>query len=261
MSRLLDCQAGRGRRAFTLVELLVVVGIIAVLVAILLPSLQKARQQALAVQCAASLREIGAAFRGFAHNNDGWSPGSFSAQAGGARGWPDVLNGEYFKADNYIARGTGGTKLYCPVNMDSTGKRGIAANYFLTSKNISYPESMPVTDPNKLTYLKGYYDSARPAISVGTSISNYQYGGKITRWRNTGRKVLLYEIEGSTNDGFFDPGLIIGVTPTLPRWAASNASFRHPTLRMNVCFMDGHVDSIAYHPNLANTEMLFTRLK
>jgi prepilin-type N-terminal cleavage/methylation domain-containing protein/prepilin-type processing-associated H-X9-DG protein len=64
----------RGRAAFTLVELLVVIGIIAVLVSILLPALNKARQSAQAISCSSNLRQIGQVFTLYANENGGLLP-------------------------------------------------------------------------------------------------------------------------------------------------------------------------------------------
>src|SRR5213080_57528 len=65
----------RSSRAFTLVELLVVIGIIALLISILLPSLNKAREAAKTLQCSAQLRQVGQAFVNYASNNKGFYPG------------------------------------------------------------------------------------------------------------------------------------------------------------------------------------------
>ena len=62
------------RRAFTLVELLVVIGIIAVLISILLPSLGRARRSAQAVQCRNNLRQVAIAMLMYAGDNAGMLP-------------------------------------------------------------------------------------------------------------------------------------------------------------------------------------------
>ena len=62
----------RRARAFTLVELLVVIGIIALLIGILLPSLSKARKQASKVVCSSNLKQLFIAMQDYSTFNKGW---------------------------------------------------------------------------------------------------------------------------------------------------------------------------------------------
>src|SRR5437763_14496097 len=78
------CSADR-REGFTLVELLVVIGIIALLIGILLPALNKARESARRVACISNMRQIAAAVLSFANEHQGFVPG----RAGGKTVWYD----------------------------------------------------------------------------------------------------------------------------------------------------------------------------
>src|SRR3954452_12099630 len=67
-------KSGRGKTAFTLVELLVVIGIIAVLIGILLPVLSVAQESARRVKCASNLRQLGQGMLSYASANNGQFP-------------------------------------------------------------------------------------------------------------------------------------------------------------------------------------------
>src|SRR5882757_8408078 len=83
------------KRGFTLIELLVVIGIIAILIAFLLPTLARVRENANRVQCASNLKQISMAFFMYTSDNRGWFPcvGVFGNTLGYPRatapaGWP-----------------------------------------------------------------------------------------------------------------------------------------------------------------------------
>ena len=99
--------AGRSARkksviAFTLIELLVVISIIALLMAILMPAIQRVRKQARAVACHSNLRQWGVVFSMYMDDNDGKFPYTHSPFLVADRTWPYIFRPYYSDSNDLL---------------------------------------------------------------------------------------------------------------------------------------------------------------
>jgi prepilin-type N-terminal cleavage/methylation domain-containing protein/prepilin-type processing-associated H-X9-DG protein len=148
------------RAAFSLIEILVVIGIVGLLIALLLPALHRARQQALTVKCRANLQQIGQALLIYANNNTGWIyPPNHGVIPGRPREeyWPCLV----FKPPVWNP-----PILLCPADNQPALECSYLLNHYLRNYSIRYHStnfaggknaSNVIVMGEKRTETEGYY--------------------------------------------------------------------------------------------------------
>jgi len=162
------------RTGFTLIELLVVVAIIALLLAIILPSLKKAKDYAKRIICTSNARQTGLAIRLYAHDNDNKVMPQCNAGGNKYTGNPN----NYPPADSYFAyRKILATGEMIPFHLAVLYETGLIEN-----PEIFYCPAQPITDVFNYDYYtkKGRIEWGSDAIAPNSNgnwyvRTSYQY--------------------------------------------------------------------------------------
>jgi prepilin-type N-terminal cleavage/methylation domain-containing protein len=236
--------APKGRQGFTLIELLVVIAIIAILAALLLPALARAKGKALAIQCLSNIRQVGLASSLYLGDyNDRYPPAttkngrvtqlSWVGNTGLQTPYSSLTAQERWFSE-YLVKATAGAKVEvarCPSDKKSylgTGNSGYQDFGSSYLANIDYTVANDV-----------YTLTARPTDSVVSSI-------KLSQVAKPSRFVVF------SSWGAYWVGWRHWTISTAP-YPMADLLWHWKSYRWNTLFSDGHSDMIKFDPNCYDT--------
>ena len=207
-------QKGGRTASFTLIELLVVITIIAVLAAILLPALRKAKDAALGVVCKANMKQIGLGFLAYADDNQQFLPPCSTSY--GSLTWNGTTrSGAWVKWNSAMYMG------------QYVGNTNISSSAFPDGGRCSTPVLYCPKWYNEYTW-GGSPQPSQEQTGIGFNNVNGTFSAPITKATNAAKLLIVidtpnyYAFNSLSPAGQFPP------------------SFRH-NLMANATFLDGHV--------------------
>ncbi|MFA7232188.1 MAG: DUF1559 domain-containing protein [Victivallaceae bacterium] len=229
------CSKGR----FTLIELLVVIAIIAILAAMLLPALNKAREKAKTIKCASNLKQVGTALFQYTNDFQDYIPMGMTADGtGGFSGYASwALPAWYVRVAPYLGLKSYGTTVL-GTSYATRPKGPIVLTCPSQEQYFKFPNNQPV--------------SYAPADTLASSAPGTPYkNGKITRITQPGSRIFVIDWQ---NKNLPQGPLVSDATPFANLMtpgriiigdSANNCGLRH-SLGANATLLDGHVQYLKY---------------